>query len=210
MTYRGYPEQDLVTNRSSLFLYGSTEAERRLWAEEAAQNFAAEGALRVAHTGDELRAAMEQPRGVVYVPDAAAIDEDAQRHLVYLIHARADRPKVILGLNGTPDAARDAGKLRVEVHYALQLAHVNLDAPGAAAAIRSRRARAPKKPQAAAKQKPAPASRPAAKAKSAARAKPKSAAKPTAKAKAKKAPKPAARKPAPKKKAAKPAARRRR
>ncbi|HZA13286.1 MAG TPA: hypothetical protein VE618_02265, partial [Myxococcaceae bacterium] len=39
LMYRGYPEQALITNRSSLLLFGGSEAERRAWADEAAANF---------------------------------------------------------------------------------------------------------------------------------------------------------------------------
>ncbi|MBX5483446.1 MAG: Fis family transcriptional regulator [Myxococcaceae bacterium] len=148
MSYRGYPERDLVGNRSSLLLHGSTEAERRAWAEEAAANFAGEGVpLTVAATSAELRSALTRP-GVVYVPDVAQIDAASQAEVVRVIREVEERPKLIIGLNGQPDLARESGVLRPDLQYALQRAVVNLDEPGLKEAIRARRARAPKRPAA--------------------------------------------------------------
>lgn len=149
MIYRGYPERDLVVNRSSLILHGSTEAERRAWADEAAANFAGEGVLlRVATNAADLKTALGVPRGVVYVPDVSAIDDLAQGEVVRLLREREERPKIIIGVTGDPARARDTGKLRSDLQYALQMAVVNLDEPGLKEAIAKRRARAPKRPAA--------------------------------------------------------------
>lgn len=155
MIYRGYSERELISNRSSLLLYGANEAERRAWAEEAASNFAAEGPLRVVQTDDAFVAATAVGRGVVYVPNMTALRPETQRNLVVLLHGHGDRPKVLVGLSRHPDVERDSGALRSELHYALQVAHVNLDEPGLKEAIAARRARAAKRAPAPDSTKPA-------------------------------------------------------
>ena len=54
MEYGGYTEEDLVSNRSALLLYGGDEAERRAWAHEAAGHFASEGPLVEVRSAQEL------------------------------------------------------------------------------------------------------------------------------------------------------------
>lgn len=154
MIYRGYPERDLVSNRSSLLLYGSTEAERRAWAEEAAACFEAEGPLHTVTSDDELRARLPSPNGVLFVPDVSALSDTAQGEIVLALRQRDERPKLIIGVIGSPDTAREHGRLRADLQYALQMAQVNLDQPDLKDAIRARRARAPKKTSA--RRAPAP------------------------------------------------------
>ena len=149
--YRGYPEEALVSNRSSLLISGGTEAERRAWAEEAAGTFSEEGALSVATTDAELALALHRTRGVVYVPDATALSDSAQSHAVHVLHEQEERPKLIFGLPRGSGGVEE-GKLRMDLHYALSMAQVNLDEPGLRDAIRIRRARAPKRPLATASQ----------------------------------------------------------
>lgn len=179
--YRGYPEEALVTNRSSLLLFGGTEAERRAWAEEAARNFEGEGPLRVATTAAELSQALALSRGVVYVPDATALGESAQVIAVHVLHEREERPKIVFGITRPPDLLVAEGRLRMDLHYSLSMAQVNLDEPGLRDAIRVRRARAPKRaapppPPPARSPAPAPARAPAPKPRPAARSKPHAAA----------------------------------
>ena len=164
--YRGYSEQALVTNRSSLFLFGGSESERRAWAEEAAANFEGEGPLTVASSGAELAQALRQTRGVVYVPDVTALSDDAQAQAVHVLREREERPKIVFGAPGDPAPLVEEGRLRDDLHYSLAMAQVNLDEPGVREAIRARRARAPRRvvppppAQAVARRKPALATRP--------------------------------------------------
>jgi hypothetical protein len=142
--YRGYPEQSLITNRSSLLLFGGAESDRRAWAEEAAANFAHEGALTVVSTGAQLVDALHHTRGVVYVPDATALTDDAQALAVHVLREREERPKIVFGMPGDPGLLTEQGRLRADLHYSLALAQVDLDEPGLRDAIRARRARAPR------------------------------------------------------------------
>jgi hypothetical protein len=164
--YRGYSEQALVTNRSSLFLFGGSEAERRAWAEEAAANFEQEGPLAVVLTGTDLAPALRKTRGVVYVPDVTALGDDAQALAVHVLREREERPKIVFGAPGDPAPLVEHGRLRDDLHYSLAMAQVNLEEPGVREAIRARRARAPRRapaPQpaaAVARRKPALATRP--------------------------------------------------
>jgi hypothetical protein len=163
--YRGYSEQALVTNRSSLFLFGGSEAERRAWAEEAATNFAHEGPLSIASTAAELTLALRRTRGVVYVPDVTALRDEAQSLAVHVLREREERPKIIFGAPADPAPLVEHGRLRDDLHYSLAMAQVNLEEPGVREAIRTRRARAPRRvvppppAQAVARRKPTPATR---------------------------------------------------
>lgn len=146
MSYSGYPERDLVKNRSSLLLFGGTQDERRAWADEAAQNFEFEGPLRVVNADNEWASAVSSSRGVVYIPDVGALSMTTQGELVRLLRSIDDRPKLIVGVSRSPQHAREAGHLRSDLEYSLQMARVNLDEPGLKDAVRIRRARAPKRP----------------------------------------------------------------
>jgi hypothetical protein len=154
VTYRGYAERDLVKNRSSLLIYGATEADRRAWAEVAASHFVQEGPLRVAQGGPELRAALDGGRGVLYVPDVTLAGDDGQVALVRALREREERPKLVLGLPASPDTLRASGRLRPDLQYSLQMAQVNMEtskvrakAPAARKAP-PRKAAAPRKPAA--------------------------------------------------------------
>ena len=144
LMYRGYPEQALITNRSSLLLFGGSEAERRAWADEAAANFVDEGPLTVASTSAQLVEALHHTRGVVYVPDATGLSDDAQSLAVHVLHEREERPKIVFGMTGEPGLLAQQGRLRDDLHYSLAFAQVDLDEPGLRDAIRARRARAPR------------------------------------------------------------------
>ena len=45
-TPSGYSENQLVTNRAAVLLYGASEADRQKWAQEAAEAFSEEGPLQ--------------------------------------------------------------------------------------------------------------------------------------------------------------------
>ena len=136
---QGYTEAELVKNRSSLLLTGGGDSDRRAWAQEAASYFPGEGLVEVT-TAEELAAALEQTRGVVYLPNAGAIGYTAQGRIVFCLQNQEERPKLIIGL---PTSAADAlakGDLRDDLHYRLQMARVDLSTPGLKDTLKARRA----------------------------------------------------------------------
>ena len=139
MEYGGYTEEDLISNRSALLLYGGDEAERRAWAHEAAGHFAAEGPLIEVRSAHELPAILGRTRGVVFVPDALGLGLEAQSHLLRCLQEREERPKIIIGLTLLPDEALQQGLLRDDLSYRLRLARVNLDSEGLREVLQARR-----------------------------------------------------------------------
>ncbi|HET9451521.1 MAG TPA: Fis family transcriptional regulator [Aggregicoccus sp.] len=142
MTGRGYREEELVSNRASLLLSGGTEDERRAWAQEAAEHFAAEGPLVEVRTAAELPAALKAPRGVVFIPDVSKLEHSAQALLLRCLQLQEERPKVVVGLAGQPEQARTRGTLREDLHYRLHQALVDMNAEGLRDALKKRRAAA--------------------------------------------------------------------
>lgn len=151
--YRGYTESDLVTNRSSLLLFGGSASERRAWALEAQQSFAAEGELVEVTAAGQLAAALAMTRGVVFVPDAPALGLEAQGQIVRCLQQQEERPKLVLGMQRRPNDVRDAGGLRDDLLYRLQNAQVDLGVEDVQQKIRARRQKRP--PAASAPKKPA-------------------------------------------------------
>jgi hypothetical protein len=137
--YGGYTEEDLVSNRSALLLYGGDEAERRAWAHEAAGHFASEGPLVEVRTAPELAAVLGHTRGVVFVPDALTLGLEAQLQILRCLQEREERPKIVIGLHSLPDEALQQGLLRDDLSYRLRLARVNLAADGLREALQVRR-----------------------------------------------------------------------
>ncbi len=137
---QGYTEAELVTNRSSLLLSGGGEADRRAWAEEAAKHFPGEGDVVELSSPEDLPAALERPRGVLFIPDAAQLPPDAQMRIVHCLRTQEERPKIILGLSSSPAEALANGELRADLHYRLQTARVDLSTPGLRDVLRARRA----------------------------------------------------------------------
>jgi hypothetical protein len=164
-SYRGYSESDLVTNRSSLFLFGGSPTDRRAWAMEAQLSFAAEGPLVEVTAPEQLGPALAMKGGVVFVPDAPALGLEAQGQILRCLQQQEERPKLVLGMQRRPADLRDAGALRDDLLYRLQNALVDLGVEDVAQKIRARRQkRAPsgtaKKPAAtAARKRPAPAAK---------------------------------------------------
>jgi hypothetical protein len=140
VTGRGYREEELVTNRASLLLSGGTEDERRAWAQEAAEHFAAEGPLVEARTAAELALALKAPRGVVFIPDVGKLEYSAQALLLRCLQLQEERPKVVVGLAGSPDQARTRGTLREDLHYRLHQALVDMNTEGLREQLKKRRA----------------------------------------------------------------------
>lgn len=158
MTGRGYREEELVANRASLLLSGGSEDERRAWANEAAEHFAAEGPLVEVRSAAELAQALKAPRGVVFIPDVGKLEPVAQAQLLRCLQLQEERPKVVVGLAGSPDQARTRGTLREDLHYRLHQALVDMNAEGLRDALKKRRAQAAAERAArAAKLKAAPA-----------------------------------------------------
>ncbi|MBZ4419183.1 Fis family transcriptional regulator [Myxococcus sp. RHSTA-1-4] len=128
MTPRGYREEELVCNRSSLLIHGGTEDERRSWAQEAARNFDVE-LVEVKQAAD-LPGALRQPNGVVFIPDVAKLGREAQFAILRCLQMQEERPKVVVGLSGAADAALARGTLREDLHYRLHQAQVDLQQDG--------------------------------------------------------------------------------
>lgn len=142
MEYRGYREDELVSNRAALLLYGGEVADRRAWALEAAGNFADEGPLVEARNLPELEPALLRNQGVVFVPAVLGLGLDGQMQILRCMQEREERPKLVLGLSMTPQDALEQGVLRDDLAYRLRSAHVNLSDPNVSQAIRERRHRA--------------------------------------------------------------------
>src|SRR5258708_35768460 len=90
--YGGYAEEDLISNRSALLLYGGNEEERRAWAYEAGAHFASEGSVVEARTAEELQRGLEQSRGIGYIPDVLGLGLDAQSLALRCLQEREGRP----------------------------------------------------------------------------------------------------------------------
>jgi hypothetical protein len=140
LSAHGYREEELVTNRVSLLLSSGTEEERRHWAEEAAGHFSHEGPLIEVRQLPELAVALRRPRGVVFIPDVAKLGLEAQAQLLRCLQTQEERPKVVVGLSGTPESAMTRGVLRTDLHYRLHQARVDLNAEGLRERLRKRRA----------------------------------------------------------------------
>ena len=139
MEYGGYSEEDLVSNRAALLLYGGNEAERRAWAHEAAGHFAGEGPLVEIRSPQELSGPLGKSRGVVFISDALALGLEAQSQILRCLQEREERPKIIIALPRLPDEALQQGLLRDDLSYRLRLARVNLDAEGLGEVLQERR-----------------------------------------------------------------------
>jgi hypothetical protein len=121
-----------------LLLYGGTEEERRSWAQEAAHHFEHEGALVEVRQLSELVEALKRPRGVVFVSDVAKLGLEAQAHIVRCLQMQEERPKLVLGLTGSAEAALERGTLRDDLHYKLKNAQVDLGVPGLREVLKKR------------------------------------------------------------------------
>lgn len=135
---RGYREEELVTNRASLLLYGGTEEERRSWAQEAAYAFEHEGALTEVRQATELAEALKRPKGVVFISDVAKLGREAQGQILRCLQMQEERPKLVLGLTGSAESALERGLLREDLHYRLHQAQVDLAAPGLRETLKKR------------------------------------------------------------------------
>ncbi|WP_317987800.1 Fis family transcriptional regulator [Hyalangium gracile] len=127
---RGYREEELVSNRASLLLYGGTEEERRAWAQEAAHHFEQEGALIEVRQASELAEALRRPKGVVLIADVSKLGLEAQGTILRCLQTQEERPKLVLGMTGSAESALERGALREDLHYRLHQAQVDLSAPG--------------------------------------------------------------------------------
>jgi hypothetical protein len=146
-----YSELELVANRTSVLLYGGSEEDRQAWADEASGHFPNEGPLRVVASEQGLEAALRDSRGVLFIPHGTALSPPAQLTLVRCLKEQEERPKIVLGIQGSQTQAMDKGLLRPDLDYTLSLSRVDLDAAAVRESIRARRgksSRASKKPKA--------------------------------------------------------------
>ena len=141
MTPRGYREEELVTNRSSVLLTGGTEDERRTWAAAAARHFAHEGPLVEVRLPEDVGEALKKPRGVVFIPDVSRLTGSTQALIVRCLQTQEERPKLVVGLSGAVEHARSRGTLREDLLYRLHRAQVDLTADGMRDVLAQHRAR---------------------------------------------------------------------
>ena len=143
----GYPEGQLVTNRSAVLLFGASESDRHSWAEDAAAAFSHEGPLEELREPEEkaVAVAFGKSRGVIYVPDASKLPWDSQRELARMLHEKEERPKWVFGLSMSPEGAVNKGLLRDDLAFALARAQLDLGDAAVKAAVKKRRAKAGKK-----------------------------------------------------------------
>lgn len=139
----GYPEAELVENRVPVLLYGGSPSDRQAWAEEAAARLGS--TVTLVTTAEQLAPALTRRDGVVFLADVLTLGDAAQAQLLRCLQ-QEERPKLVLGLPRSADAALAVGELRADVHYRLRRAQVNLDAPGLREIIARRRARGPGRP----------------------------------------------------------------
>jgi len=139
-----YAEADLVQNRVSVLLYGGKAAERRAWAEEAAARLGC--ALNVVSTAAGLPAALALKQGVVLVEDVLGMGEGAQQQLVRCLQTQEERPKLVVAMASAAAASVASDELRLDLHYALRQARVDLEEPGLREILAKRRARRPAPP----------------------------------------------------------------
>lgn len=135
----GYAEAQLITNRVSVLLCGGTEADRKAWAAEAADQFTEDGALYEAADANKLSQAFSLRAGVVYVPDASQLSWAAQRELTRLLREREERPKFVFGINASPAAVASRGLIREDLLFALSKSTVDLASATVKDSISSRR-----------------------------------------------------------------------
>jgi hypothetical protein len=135
----GYREDQLVSNRAAVVVWGAAEADRRGWAQEAAESLEPGAGLHEVTEPTALLKALGQARGVVYVPDAAQLPVEVQRELVRALKEKEERPKVVLGLAQSPDQVLARGQWRDDLHYALARGRVDLTDAAVKAARAKRR-----------------------------------------------------------------------
>lgn len=120
-----YPLEALKKNRVSTLVYGGAEADRRAFA--VAASLALEGAgLVEVKDPPALEQAVADPRAVVYVPDVTALGPTAQRFLVRVLREREERPKLVLGLPNSPEAAAERGALTEDLRFWLSASTVEV------------------------------------------------------------------------------------
>lgn len=139
---QGYRENELVANRAALLLHGGSEAERRAWAEEAAENFPSEGALVEVPSPAALGAALSQARGVVFIPDVLSLGDAGQLQVLRCLMEKEERPKLVLALSMSPSEALQQGLLRDDLYFRLRQARVDLSDAALKEELRARRAKA--------------------------------------------------------------------
>ena len=134
----GYSEEQLVRNRAPAVVVGGAEADRRAWAQEAAEALDAP-ALVEARDPASLLVALARGQGVVYVPDASQLALDVQREVVRTLREREERPKLVLGLAVSPEALLQKGLWRDDLHFALSRSRVDLSDAAVKRAVAKRR-----------------------------------------------------------------------
>lgn len=117
----------LKKNRVSTLLFGGAEADRRAVAVAASQELPGAGLVE-ARDAAALERALGNPRAVVYVPDVTALPAATQRLVVRVLREREERPKLVLGLGSSPQAALDKGQLTEDLHFWLAASTVEVKA----------------------------------------------------------------------------------
>jgi hypothetical protein len=136
-----YSAEQLRTNRASHFVFGGTADERRHWAEEAAEQFAAEGPLQIVETAAQLPVLLAKSRGVVFVPDLLHLGGEAQAKIFHCLRHQEERAKWVLGVGTAPNDAVSNGGLRPDLWYRLRIAQVDVANPEVHARLQKRAAK---------------------------------------------------------------------
>ena len=126
-----YSPDQLKKNRAAVMVFGGSEADRRAFAAQAAQAFPDEGPLVEVRDEAGLKRAIGVGKGVVYVPDATQLTDGLQREVVRSLREKEERPKLVFGLPLSPDAAREKGLIREDLHYWFRRGQVDVKAKAA-------------------------------------------------------------------------------
>lgn len=120
-----YTAEQLKKNRASLLMVGGVEADRRAFALAAAQALPGEPFIEVREAA-QVERALRSHRGTVYVPDVTAVPAATQRELVRVLREQEERPRFVLGLPVSIEAAAEKGGLTDDLRYWLRSATVDV------------------------------------------------------------------------------------
>lgn len=120
-----YSLDALKKNRVSALVYGGAEADRRAFALAASQVLEGAGLVEVKDAPGVERV-VGNARAVVYVPDVTALGAATQRLLVRVLREREERPKLVLGLPTSPEAAAEKGGLTEDLRFWLAASTIDV------------------------------------------------------------------------------------
>lgn len=119
---------DLKSNRVSTLLYGGSEADRRAFAQAAAQHLG--GAFVEAKDAPSVERSLKNGKVVLYVPDVATLPAITQRAVVRTLREHEERPKFVLGLALSPETAFERGALTEDLRFWLAGSTIDVKSRG--------------------------------------------------------------------------------